>query len=957
MAGGIQAALTALGAKGTGARWSLDLATLDLSSVFGGALMGEAAIDVTSEEALAFAKPPELAALGSLWVPGLQTGEALAVAICEAHESLRVRLDNDLETLARLGIDARLAAPVARARGTMQVGDDDVAVEIDPSGELVVTHVGAAKVAAGQGRALGAPEDTEAEEALVRITRVVLRVRERNMFEAASDEEHGIDVDVDMADDESAAPAGGGAWSEDEHTQAVGDTSAHPSTQNLSDEQLAAVHEALSEESASGEAPDMSDEAEPILDPDDEPVETAPVPMRSTASDAVPLPQPVVADDEDDIRTVSISLRQQSSLLRALDALGGPVAAPADDPAADPAEEQPATMGLPLVPSTGHSAEPTDGTEGDGADIDGDADRTVSLAAPPPVSMASMPELPAGSVDRGAQPTVVLSPPARPSGEDAAEMPPPTGAVAPVSARIPSDEIESIARGFDEGDDIDEGAVAPVPADDDAGDDTAGFHFDRPPVVPTLDDAPPATNATVSQPAEPAAPGPSMEEPSEEEPLAADAPAGATPGADPPAAVVDSLALLPPDDAAPPNTLAAADDDEGADDDSGAAVERAAAEAEPGPLFAPADDGALEPAETASINLPESMPGTVDARPPVPSVAAPPIIDDDDDDEPKTRPFHPSDLLGLLKRTTDRDDAEVDAAALEQRAAALEAEARELRMRAGALRARQAAVTVVPPGGAGFEPPSVFDDDDEPLPPPPLLSPVESQSGSSLPSLPSMEVQAIEASSGEPEPTDERVTPPPQAAPAARNSAEEGVSLADVRAALGAVAGAGDSTQVGVVEVQPELKAPFPSAESDVFADATAALPSPSDAAATSVRRSIVLVVEDARARDRLKRHLLPRYDELFEAPDASSAVELPNLARLDALVFVRPRPDAKTRHGLSHLEGMSRRPRVLVISSDDAFDEMPSVDHRLPLGNRASEVAQQVIDGLTALGVTPLEA
>ena len=128
MAGGIQAALTALGAKGTGARWSLDLAALDLSSVFGGALIGEAVADVTSDEALAFSKPPELAALGSLWVPGLETGEALAVAICEAHESLRARLDNDLETLVRLGIDARLAAPVARARGGLQVGDDDVAV-------------------------------------------------------------------------------------------------------------------------------------------------------------------------------------------------------------------------------------------------------------------------------------------------------------------------------------------------------------------------------------------------------------------------------------------------------------------------------------------------------------------------------------------------------------------------------------------------------------------------------------------------------------------------------------------------------------------------------------------------------------------------------------------------------------------------------------------------------------
>lgn len=946
MAGGIQAALSALGAKGSGVRWSLDLAALDLSSVFGGALTGEAIIDVTSEEALAFTKPPELAALGSLWVPGLETGEALAVAICEAHESLRVRLDNDLETLARLGIDARLAAPVARARGSLQEGDDDVAVEIDPSGELVVTHVGAAKVQAGQGRALGAPEDTEADEALLRITRVVQRVRERGLFEAPPQEDdHGIDVDVDVevADDQPAVPADGG-WSEEENTHAVGDGSVAPDTQHLSDDQLAAVQDALSDESSSGEALDMSDEAEPILEPSDDPVETAPLPIRSTAQDALPLPQPVIAEDEDDIRTVSISIRQQSSLLRALDALG------------KPPEEAAETAGLPQIPSTGHAAEPEDGTQGDGGDFDGDEDRTVNLAAPPPVSMASMPDLPAGSYDRESQPTVVLPPQGRHSDVAAANMPPPTGAVEPVSARIPSDEIESIARGFDEGDELDEGAasaasaapVAAVAQRDDGGDETAGYQFDRPPVVPTLDDAPPATNATVSQPEEPPAPGPSMEEPSDEEPPAA----AASPAQPPPAGAVDSLALLPPDDAA----HARAGPGGGAIVYDAEEDEPAAAADEPmGVAFEQIGAQALEPADTASIDLPESMPGTVSGRPPAAAAAAPQVIaaDDDDDAEPKTRPFHASDLLGLLRRTTDQDDAVVDAVALEQRAAALEAEARELRVRAGALRARQAAVTVVPPGGASFGPQSSADDDVE-LPPPPLMASSDSQSGSSLPSLPSMEVQAIDPQSAMPALSDEAEV---EAAPAPEpsNSAEQGVSLAEVRAALAAATG--DSTQVAAIDAPAELRAPFPSAESDVFADATAAVPARLPEAQTSVRRSIVLVVEDARARDRLKRHLMSRFDELFEAEDASRAVELPDLARLDALVFVRPRADAKTRHGLSHLEGMSRRPRVLIISSDDAFDEMPSVDHRLPLGNRASEVAQQVIDGLTALGVPPLEA
>ena len=930
MGRGIEAALTALGARGAGVRWALDLATLDLSSVFGGALTGEASIEVASDEALAFSRPPEMAALGSLWVPGLESGEALSVAICEAHESLRARLDNDLETLARLGIDARLAAPVARARGTLQVGDDDVAVEIDPSGELVVTHVGSALVQAGQGRALGAPEDTEADEALVRITRVVQRVRERGLFgQAAADDDAGIDVDVDVdVDMGEAAPVAPseGSWSEDEHTHAVGEASQRPDTQHLSDEQLAAVQDALSDESS--EAPDLSDEAEPIVDDDDEHAVTARLAIHATAADAAPLPQPMVADNEDDIRTVSISLRHQSSLLRALDALGKQPDAPAP------------TTGIPPVPSTGHSDEPEDGTQGDRSNIE---DQTLNLAAPPPVSMASMPDLPPGSDDREAQPTVVLPSSPRGSGEDAAAMPPPTASVPPVNARLPSDEIESIARGFDEGDDLDESAVAPVPSPDNVGEETAGYQFGRPPVQATLDDAPPATNATVSHPAEPPVPAASMEEPSDEEPGVEQEPAGAP-------AVATSLALLPPDEptALPPDPALHAGGFDGSDDDD--------QRIEAPPLGAPpaaADGDALAPADTTSIKLPESAHGTVDARPPAaPLEVSPPIEADDGDDEPRTRQFAPSDLLGLIRRTAEPDDAALDPAVLEARADALEAEARELRMRAGALRARQLAVTVVPPAGIDAGLASELSDA-PPLPPPPMLVRDDSASGTSLPMLPSMEVHAVEAS--QTSTSDE--TKAPASAPAAQvhDSVEEGVSLAEVRAALGVPAG--ESTQVGVMASPAELREQFPSADSDVFADATAALPPSQGVGATSVRRAIALVVEDARARDRLKRHLLPRFDELLEAADASSAVELPNLAHLDALVFVRPRPDAKTRHGLSHLEGMSRRPRVLIISSDEAFDQMPSVDHRLPLGNRASEVAQQVIDGLTALGVTPLEA
>jgi hypothetical protein len=105
-----------------------------------------------------------------------------------------------------------------------------------------------------------------------------------------------------------------------------------------------------------------------------------------------------------------------------------------------------------------------------------------------------------------------------------------------------------------------------------------------------------------------------------------------------------------------------------------------------------------------------------------------------------------------------------------------------------------------------------------------------------------------------------------------------------------------------------------------------------------------------------LKKHLSPRFKRLFEAPDASTVVTSPDGAQLEAIVFVRPKPDEATREGIELLCDRKRRPRILIISSDARFDDMPEVSLRLPLGQRASEVAQQVLDGLRTLGVTAIE-
>jgi hypothetical protein len=115
---------------------------------------------------------------------------------------------------------------------------------------------------------------------------------------------------------------------------------------------------------------------------------------------------------------------------------------------------------------------------------------------------------------------------------------------------------------------------------------------------------------------------------------------------------------------------------------------------------------------------------------------------------------------------------------------------------------------------------------------------------------------------------------------------------------------------------------------------------------------SIALVVEDARARERLRKHLVYRFSGLIEANDGRAAMQLKGIADVDAIVFVRPSQDDTNLASFTRLGGLPHRPRVLVISHDATFDALPAVDLRLPLGQRASEVAQQVLDGLERLGI-----
>src|SRR2546423_2546549 len=135
--------LLALGAKsGRDAQHLvLDLSLLDMRSVFGGDLAGEAVVQVSSPEAFAFQKPPELSACGTLWLPGVDTPDALAQAIVDAHDHVRSRLDDDQQTLKRLGYKPRLVAPEPRARAKTNVTGRALQIAIDQNGDMVVEVV------------------------------------------------------------------------------------------------------------------------------------------------------------------------------------------------------------------------------------------------------------------------------------------------------------------------------------------------------------------------------------------------------------------------------------------------------------------------------------------------------------------------------------------------------------------------------------------------------------------------------------------------------------------------------------------------------------------------------------------------------------------------------------------------------------------------------------------------
>ncbi|HEY1099077.1 MAG TPA: hypothetical protein VGF99_09110, partial [Myxococcota bacterium] len=194
---------------------------------------------------------------------------------------------------------------------------------------------------------------------------------------------------------------------------------------------------------------------------------------------------------------------------------------------------------------------------------------------------------------------------------------------------------------------------------------------------------------------------------------------------------------------------------------------------------------------------------------------------------------------------------------------------------------------------------------------------------------------------------------------------DDGVSLADLQGALqelGVDLADADPGHTQVAAAAMPFALPADADDGDVFGSGSGSSqvqrPAVSELSheETRVRQarpaSIGIVVEDERARLRLRKHLVDKFADLVEAASTEDVADLDAVEALDAIVIVRPTDDDATRDGFARLNALPRRPRVLVISGDEQYDDHDAVDLRLPLGQKASEVAKQVLDGLERLGI-----
>ncbi len=919
----------------------MDCAALQLGSLFGGDLAGQA-VGVVAGEAITFKGPPELAACGKVWMTGVADEDTFCQALGVALDELRDQVRNALQTLRRLGCKARLQAPDPRARGTLTRGDRIVGVVIDAGGDLVVDEVDGEALPTDKQASMMAPDEATVAEFLELVDGVLATLEGL--------ETTGV----------AAAPT-------------------------LSKEELRELQAALDDDdSEDGDAAGFDDS-------DDDERTAAGVPMPVPARPRAPL-----RDDGGDAPG-TLEIKANSIPTMPLPRIDRHAAFDDDDEDMEPPTATLTTpIAKPTLPVAGRPAAPTrsvavadvGGDDDDPFDGIGEPTATRPIDVRPtavPASDGGLMDALDSSEEHSAEADVDVAVEIDDVDDASAEDGDGAFAAHPTSVQatgphnpepVPHPHRAIAAEDDDNGDFEESTAALPHGGDDEDFDDGKTRAL-------VVDEALLARLKRGDDEKAAPAPAPPVTAP----PMAA-APV-ATPVAAPPV-VVAPMAPLPPTHA----------DDAGFDLDvqtsaigairveTRAEHEGASLPAAPPPIggdtsLASAFDDDDFDASADGFDSDDGAPGDDDVTltPPRPEVAPPSTASPFDDG--------PADHAGDELRE------------LELRAAALEAELAAVRGRIGILRAGleptgtatapapPVAVSVVTAQLRPTEQPRVGDSDEG------EVETAASAGLTSLPSLQSIDVHEIqsprsarsvaapagnslldafdddEGPSGDASGFDDHSDAAPAPAPAPAVAPDEDVvSLAALQGALkelGVLGEGGGETQVAASVMN---FAPADDDDGDVFgsvsggdslAESGPASASDLSVEATRIRTSrpssIALVVEDERARDRLKKHLADRFSALIEAADGESAMGLRGIGDVDAIVFVRPRRDGGTLASFSQLEHLPQRPRVLVISADDAFDDVPAVDLRLPLGQRASEVARQVLDGLEQLGVPLMPA
>jgi hypothetical protein len=928
---GLVGALQALGAtRQRDGAWLVDCAALQLGSLFGGDLDGQA-VAVVAGAGVTFKSPPELAACGKVWMVDVADEDAFCQALGVAIDELRERVRGALQTLRRLGCRTRLQAPDPRARGTLTRSERVVGVVIDAGGDLVVDEVDGDALPTDKQASMMAPDEATAAEFLQLVD--------------------GVLASLDDLEATGVAAAA-----------------------SLSKEELLELQAALDEDSDDGDAEGVDDS-----DDDDRTAAGVPMPLPSRPKPAavrnhddpglptMPLPRPVARadfndDEEDEPPTATLetpiarpSPASTGAPLRPLvvtRAVATPdVAADDDDDPFDGTNEPTATRPLALRPT---AVPASDGGLLDAFDDDsevGNAEDEVD------VEVDDVVEVDADDVAFAGVPTSVQT--------QAPPSPTPTPPVIPhpaiAAAGEDFDESTASVDHKDEEEDFDDGKTRALPVDE---------------ALLALLKRGDAGAATPATPASAAHSSPPVRTPAQHlqqvQPGAADD-GGFAVDVPPTSAVIDALRI---------ETRA---------EEEGASVAAPLPIEDDSSIASSFDEGFDASAAGFESDDDSPVDDDVTVTPPPPQATARLRL------ETEARALAPP-AQAASPESFDEDDVELRE--LEMRAAALEAELASVQRRIKTLRAALeptgTGTSAAPPAAvagmatamtasvrlAASEQPRVGDSDEG------EVETAASAGHTSLASLPSIDVHELQH--GAPEvridpraeevrsqsPHHARTAKPanslidafddeegPSEAPAVAGVDEDVVSLAALQGALkelGVLEG-GHETQIAASVMN---FSPVDDEGEDVFGsgpggDSLAeARPAAADLSveATRIRNSrsssIALVVEDERARDRLKKHLADRFSALIEASDGESAMGLRGIGNVDAIVFVRPRRDGGTLSSFSRLEQLPQRPRVLVLSADDAFDDVPAVDLRLPLGQRASEVARQVLDGLEQLGV-----